>query len=632
MIRALLIFLFFPTLCLGQLPELEWVSSTGGPNNCDSRGIHLDSEGNIFSVGSFFGDVDFDPSSEAGQLVWTSEAGFLQKLDSNGDFLWVKGFGFQEGGELTCISVDTDVDGNIYVAGDFFGVVDLDPGMEEEIVVSEEGERNAFVVKLNAEGEFIWQKSFLSDVGCNLYDMHISSVGNIYLAGAYQGTIDLNPGEEILETTSQDFTDGYLIQLDADGEYVNSFTLPNENASRVECVTTDNQGNLYLSGAFSSTVDFDPGDGVFELTSAGGSDVFVSKISASGSLEWAKHFGGESTDNVKDLVVDGLGAVITTGYFRQTADFDPGENNFDIQAAGVSGQPDGFVHKLDSQGNFVWAYAYGGVSYDEGNGLVVDVFNDVYMNGRYAATADFLPGDEVLEFDSPGASDGFLLGLNGTDGSLKYITVLGATGGGRMGELDVDHTGALFVSGRFGGIADFDPSDENSSNTSAVSISDHFNWKVSQCILDTVITLEDGTLIASEIPEANYQWFTCDDPPTPIEGALASNFTPEDDGFYFVEIELGSCIVPSECLEVSSLSVEESAMAETVKVFPNPANRVVHFRGEGIRLAEFYDMTGKMIMTSTERDVDISSLKTGIYLVRIQQSDRTLMKRLVVAR
>lgn len=349
-------------------------------------------------------------------------------------------------------------------------------------------------------------------------------------------------------------------------------------------------------------------------------------------MEWARHFGGETTDNVKDLVVDGLGAVITTGYFRQTADFDPGEGAFEVSAAGVSGQPDGFVHKLDNQGNFAWVYTYGGVSFDEGNGLAVDVFNDVYVNGRYAATADFQPGDEVLEYDAPGSTDGFVLGLNGLDGSIKYVSVTGATGGGRMGELDIDNTGALFASGRYGGMADFDPSEENSSNSTAVSVSDHFNWKLGQCVLDTTISLEEGTLIAAEIPGATYQWFTCEDPAVPVDGATDFTFTPEEDGFYFVEVSLGNCTVPSECLEVSSLSVEEYASEATVEMFPNPANRFVNFRGEGIQSVELYDMTGKLVTASPMKNVDITSLRPGIYLVRIQHFDQTSVKRLVVAR
>ena len=621
--------IFIPFISFAQLPELEWVSSTQGPDNCDSRDIHVDANGDVFSVGSFFGTVDFDPSGESATLIWTSEAGFLQKLDANGEFMWVKGFGFQDG-ELTCVAVGTDPSGNIYVAGDFYGTVDLNPGEEEEIVVSEQGERNAFIVKLDSNGDFIWARSFLSDLDCNLFDLHISADEKLYLVGEFQGTIDLDPGENVMEVTSQDFTDGYMIELNADGDYVNSIVLPNVQACRIECVQTDADGNLYLSGAFSNTVDFDPGEGVSELTSAGGSDVFVSKMGQDGTLLWARHFGGETTDNVKDLVVDRLGSVITTGYFRATADFDPGENSFEVMAAGVSGQPDGFVQKLDNQGNFAWAYTFGGVSFDQGDGLTVDVFNNVYLVGRYAAVADFLPGDEVLEYDAPGSTDGFVLGLNGADGALRYVTVTEATGNGRMGELDIDETGALFASGRFGGMADFNPDPDLSSGTSAVSTSDHFNWKLGQCVLDTVITLTDGTLSASDINGASYQWFFCDDPAIPVDGETNFIFTPEEDGSYFVEISLGNCIVPSECLEVNSLGVVENAIAEEINLYPNPASDLIHIRGGLVKSVELYDMTGKRVLASGLKDIDISILNKGVYLVRVQTFSATTVKRLVV--
>lgn len=630
--KIALVFSLLPFYLLAQNPQLDWVSSTDGPDNCDSRGIHLDTNGDVYSVGSFFGDVDFDSSEETASLIWTSEAGFLQKLNADGEFLWVRGFGFQEGSELTCVAVETDAESNVYVVGDFFGSADLDPGDGEEIVVSEEGDRNSFIVKLNSDGDYIWSRVFFSDQDCNVFDLNVSLSGRVILVGEFQGSIDLNPGEEIEEFTSQDFTDGYVVELNTEGDYVNSMVFANDQACRVECVEIDSNENLFLAGAFSNTVDFDPGDGVSELSSAGGSDVFISKLNSNNELVWTRHFGGETTDNVKDLVVDAFGAVVTTGYFRQVSDFDPGEGVFEVAAAGVSGQPDGFVHKLDAQGNFVWAYTYGGVSFDEGNGLALDIFNDVYMNGRYAALADFLPGDEVLELDAPGSADAFVLALDGNDGSLKYVSPLAASGGSRMGELDIDNTGALFVSGRFGGMADFDPSTANSSNTMAVSTADHFNWKLSQCVLDTTISLEEGTLLAAEIPGATYQWFECDDPAVLVDGATELAFTPVEDGFYFVEVSLEDCVVSSECLEVSSLSVQDPIAQNSIEMFPNPANQLVKFSGEGIQSVELFDMTGKQVLSSPLQSIDITSLRPGIYLVRIQQENQNSVKRLVIAR
>ena len=88
-------------------------------------------------------------------------------------------------------------------------------------------------------------------------------------------------------------------------------------------IAVDSSGNVYTTGYFYGTVDFNPGTGVFNLTSAGVSDIFISKLDASGNFVWAKAMGGTSTDLGYSIAVDGSGNVYTTGYFCGTADFNP---------------------------------------------------------------------------------------------------------------------------------------------------------------------------------------------------------------------------------------------------------------------------------------------------------------------
>jgi Ca2+-binding RTX toxin-like protein len=107
----------------------------------------------------------------------------------------------------------------------------------------------------------------------------------------------------------------------------------------------DGSGNVYTTGHFSGTADFDPGAGTFDLTSAGGDDVFVSKLDADGNFVWADQLGGTSDDVGRGVAVDGSGNVYTTGYFSATADFDPGAGTFDLTSAGGY---DVFVSKLEA--------------------------------------------------------------------------------------------------------------------------------------------------------------------------------------------------------------------------------------------------------------------------------------------
>jgi hypothetical protein len=100
-------------------------------------------------------------------------------------------------------------------------------------------------------------------------------------------------------------------------------------------VATDSAGNVYVSGTFEGTVDFNPGPRTFNLTSAGMSDVFVAKYTALGALVWARSMGGSDVDNAFGMAVDRAGNVYTTGEFSGTADFDPGTGNFSLTSAGV---------------------------------------------------------------------------------------------------------------------------------------------------------------------------------------------------------------------------------------------------------------------------------------------------------
>src|SRR5678815_2668631 len=54
----------------------------------------------------------------------------------------------------------------------------------------------------------------------------------------------------------------------------------------------DASRNVYITGDFSGTVDFDPGVGTYELTSAGDYNIFISKLDTNGNFIWAKGTGG----------------------------------------------------------------------------------------------------------------------------------------------------------------------------------------------------------------------------------------------------------------------------------------------------------------------------------------------------
>src|SRR4030095_7043697 len=120
-------------------------------------------------------------------------------------------------------------------------------------------------------------------------------------------------------------------------------------------------GNVYTTGVFSGTVDFDPGTGTFNITSIGDNDIFILKSNTNGHFIWAKSVGGVINDAGFSIAVDASGNIYVTGQFSRTVDFDPGKEMFTLTSAALVHI---FILKLDNSGNFIWAKSMGGEGYD----------------------------------------------------------------------------------------------------------------------------------------------------------------------------------------------------------------------------------------------------------------------------
>ncbi len=97
-------------------------------------------------------------------------------------------------------------------------------------------------------------------------------------------------------------------------------------------VAVDAQGNPHLTGSHSATVDFDPGPGIVNKTSAGQWDPFVLKVSTAAEFGWVRTFAGTSYAFAQSIVVDTTGLVTTSGVFTGPTDFDPGLPTFSLNS------------------------------------------------------------------------------------------------------------------------------------------------------------------------------------------------------------------------------------------------------------------------------------------------------------
>ena len=155
---------------------------------------------------------------------------------------------------------------------------------------------------------------------------------------------------------------------------------------------TSNQ-SVYVTGYFTGTSDFDPGSGVSNLTSAGGSDVFVLKLDSAGNYVWANRMGGTALgtptvpslgggggDGGLGIAVGTDGSAYVTGVISSSGDVDPSGSAFSYANAGGY---DAFISKVDADGNFVWAKSFGGTWNDYGFAVAVADDGNICISGSY---------------------------------------------------------------------------------------------------------------------------------------------------------------------------------------------------------------------------------------------------------
>ncbi len=225
------------------------------------------------------------------------------------------------------------------------------------------------------------------------------------------------------------------------------------NLESAQSIAVDEYGNIYATGFFNATVDFDPGPDTLNLTSFGSVDCFVMKLDPDGNLIWVRQIGGPDVEQGNEIAVDARGHVVLTGYFAGTVDFDPGAGTSNLTA---SGGYDAFILKLDANGDLRWARQGGGAEGDSAGGLSIDPAGNIYVCGEYRGAADFNAGAGNGQLSSAGESDIYVLKLNPAGGFI-WVRSIGGTKVETVDDLVVDPNGWVYTMGVFRNIADFDP-------------------------------------------------------------------------------------------------------------------------------------------------------------------------------
>lgn len=319
--------------------------------------------------------------------------------------------------------VDVDESGNSYAVGWFEGTATVGGS-----TLVSSGSHDILVVKLNAQGNFVWAKQFGGSSSDQGLGISVDQSGNSYVTGYFQD------GASFGNVTLTGQGQAFVLKLDSGGNVLWAVQAGGDSSDVGFGVAVDTLGNSYVTGYFNLSANFEG----TTLTSNGSGDVFVMKLDSSGSLVWVTQAGGTGFDQSRDIVVDSLGNSYVIGSFSDTATF----GNIAITSNGFE---DAFVMKLTSDGSVVWVRGGGGTGSDQGFGIAVDGLGNSYATGSFDKTATF----EDRTLTSRGFLDVFVIKVN-NEGHVVWFEQAGG-GDYDFGQgIDADDAGNSYVTGPFG--------------------------------------------------------------------------------------------------------------------------------------------------------------------------------------
>ncbi|WP_118949883.1 T9SS type A sorting domain-containing protein [Taibaiella helva] len=672
--------------------------------NGSASAITIDKKGSVYITGKLeeASTIDYDPGPATLTGSTTNNNSlFVAKLNSSGNLVWAKQMNGATGGLSVNIlneskSVVVDNDENVYFGGQFNGGIDLDPGpgtANYTIANVCTNCMSVFVAKLTPMGDFVWGGEMVCDAEAGLENMAVDAQANIYMTGNFFGTIDLDPTPGVYGVVSG--VTGYIVKLNTHGAFQWARGL--QGTGRLWChgIAADVTGNVFLTGGFYGTVDFNPEEGpanVYNLTSLnpysstgipyyGAFDGYVLKLNTNGGFVWVKQYGAilsgsyinAELDNGRgfSIATDRAGAVYTAGAFIETADFDPGAGVSALTAG--AGKVNTYLQKLDAEGNFEWVKNLDN-QYQTSTGfdimpltVDVDASGNVYTSGTFKNTVDFDPDAGIYNLTAATPASHFILKLASScalTSSVKrdsacgpytfngeVYTASGSYSQPYIGSLGCDSMAILHLVIEGDSIRRVDTGckqfvlNSQTYTESGIYTQTYTNAAGCDSVLvldllinapDTAVTLAGRTLSARSTEGDYYRWIDCNDN-SPVPGATTRQFSPVEDGSYALVITLGGCSDTSACYTIGTSTTIRTVSGNRVKLYPNPVKDMLFIEAAQVldhASLRLIDIMGKTVLLQQPLQgrsfrVSTANLPPGIYFVELAEGARTSKAKLV---
>lgn len=280
--------------------NLLWLNNL---NKAIIRGISFDAQNNYYITGGFNDTISFGNiilyNSTYDQFL------FIAKFNSYGNCLWAKQSTNGHLYQHTCLNVDSS--GNSYIGGDFIGTLTIDNFSITSAMF------NAFVVMYNSSGIAQWVYNINGSQQEWVSSLSADNRGNVYAVGFYDNPLTV--GNSTLPINGQWWNDTFIIKFNSSGTPLWAKQIGGNEKDFAEGVRADNDGNLFISGSFSTAANF----GSITLSNTGHLEPFIAKYDSLGNCQWAIQTGGNGVG--EGIALDDVNNIFVTGSFGALMNF-----------------------------------------------------------------------------------------------------------------------------------------------------------------------------------------------------------------------------------------------------------------------------------------------------------------------
>ena len=327
--------------------EKQWYKTYGGSKTEVANDVIQTQDGGYIILG-VSESSDGDVAVNAGATdIW------LFKIDSSGNLLWEKSYGYSGADAGTAI-IQTQ-DGGYFISG----VLDVTASNGEGSTLNKKHAGGDYWgIKTNAQGDIQWSQYFGGTFSDTPYDVIQTSDNGLILIG----TSDSN---DVDITDNQGTYDYWVVKVSSSGETLWKKNYGGSESEDAKAICPDGQGNYIIIGQTRSS-DQDVAN------QRGGADVWALKINTQGNILWEKTYGGNSFDAGLDIIPDNDNGFLIAGHSRSETD----------QLTDNKGQNDLWVFKIDQSGSLIWQVSAGGDNIDVLNSITQLDNGDIYAVGE----------------------------------------------------------------------------------------------------------------------------------------------------------------------------------------------------------------------------------------------------------